>query len=60
MYVASSPSGTTGTVLNSSSSGIRQADSEAAKKQRFNMSGQRVGTSYKGIVIVNGKKFMQK
>ena len=42
--------------------GIRnvQTDNEAAKEQRFNLSGQRVGSGYKGIVIVNGKKFMKK
>ena len=37
-----------------------QADGEAAKMKRFNMSGQRVGSNYKGIVIVNGKKIVRK
>ena len=37
-----------------------QADDEAVVGQRFNLSGQRVGSGYKGIVIVNGKKFMKK
>ena len=37
-----------------------QAGDGCTSGQRFNMSGQRVGSSYKGIVIVNGKKFMQK
>lgn len=42
--------------------GIRSAwtDGEAGSEQRFNLSGQRVGNGYKGIVIVNGKKFMKK
>lgn len=42
--------------------GIRnvQTDNEAAKEQRFNLSGQRVGSGYKGIVIVNGKKIVIK
>jgi hypothetical protein len=26
----------------------------------YNLSGQKVNSSYKGIVIMNGKKFMQK
>lgn len=42
--------------------GIRnvQTDNEAAMEQRFNLSGQRVGSGYKGIVIVNGKKIVIK
>ena len=27
---------------------------------RYNLAGQKVGNDYKGIVIMNGKKFMQK
>lgn len=42
--------------------GIRSAwtDGEAGSEQRFNLSGQRVGSGYKGIVIVNGKKIVIK
>ena len=42
--------------------GIRSAwtDGEAGSEQRFNLSGQRVGNGYKGIVIVNGKKIVIK
>ena len=37
-----------------------QADGDTVKEQHYNLSGQRVGSCYKGIVIVNGKKFMKK
>lgn len=37
-----------------------QADGETIRGQRFNMSGQSVCNGYKGIMIMNGKKFMQK
>ena len=42
--------------------GIRSAwtDGESGSEQRFNLSGQRVGNGYKGIVIVNGKKIVIK
>ena len=42
--------------------GIRSAwtDGEAGREQHYNLSGQRVGNGYKGIVIVNGKKIVIK
>lgn len=36
-----------------------KADSEKAFAPMYNISGQRVGEGYKGIVIVNGKKYMK-
>ena len=36
------------------------AATSAKKSVRYNMAGQQVGASYKGIVIENGKKFVQK
>lgn len=41
--------------------GIAVAKSDVkANGQMFNLAGQRVGKDYKGMVIVNGKKFMNK
>ena len=39
-----------------------EAGEKAAKVNnvRYNLAGQKVDASYKGIVIMNGKKFMQK
>lgn len=36
------------------------ADKAAANGKAYNLSGQRVGKDYKGIVIVNGKKYIRK
>lgn len=36
------------------------ASTSAKKSVRYNMAGQQVNVSYKGLVIVNGKKFVQK
>lgn len=40
-----------------STGGFRQTD---ATKSTYNLAGQRVGSNYKGIVIVNGKKQLKK
>ena len=32
----------------------------SADAPRYNLAGQRVGKDYKGVVIVKGKKFIQK
>lgn len=37
-----------------------QTENKSVNGLRYNLSGKRVGSSYKGIVIVNGKKFIQK
>ena len=36
------------------------ASTSAKKSVRYNMNGQQVNASYKGLVIENGKKFVQK
>lgn len=36
------------------------ASTSAKKSVRYNMAGQQVNASYKGLVIENGKKFVQK
>ena len=39
---------------------IRTADADVdANAPRYNMSGQRVGRDYKGVVIVNGRKVVK-
>jgi len=35
---------------------VEESDTPATPSQAYNMAGQRVGDSYKGIVIINGKK----
>ena len=48
-------------VLDLEGTGIK--DVKAAKAQdgaRYNLAGQKVDAAYKGIVIQNGKKFIQK
>jgi len=50
-------------VLSSGTSGIQNITAPVAKAQSsamYNLAGQRVDKSYKGIVIQNGKKFMNK
>lgn len=37
-----------------------QTSVKAQNNVRYNIAGQRVGNDYKGIVIVNGKKYLQK
>jgi len=36
------------------------SSTSAKKSVRYNMAGQQVNASYKGLVIENGKKFVQK
>lgn len=44
-----------------SSSGVNNIEVEKAKNNiRYNLAGQRVDESYKGVVIMNGKKFVVK
>ena len=48
---------------NSETTGIEALDSEATfnvQRPMYNLAGQKVGKSYKGIVIVNGKKYLNK
>ncbi|MBQ4352158.1 MAG: hypothetical protein II758_01105, partial [Prevotella sp.] len=39
---------------------IENGESRIENYDYFNLSGQRVGKGYKGIVVVNGKKFVRK
>ena len=36
------------------------ADGDNASAQRYNLSGQRVGSPYRGVVISNGRKILRK
>ena len=49
-------------VVEDSSTGINGIDADAADDNTpiYNLSGQKVTKSYKGVVIKNGKKYMQK
>lgn len=49
-------------VMAASTTGISNISAEAASKQTevYNLSGQRVDASYKGIVVRNGRKFLRK
>ena len=49
-------------VLNDNESGINGITNDNTVKNgtRYNLAGQRVNNSYKGIVIENGKKFVVK
>ena len=40
--------------------GIRSVGNTTEDVVRYNLSGQKVGSDYKGIVIVNGKKYLRK
>ena len=40
--------------------GISSVEAETKSKAAFNIAGQRVDSNYKGVVIKNGKKMMQK
>ncbi len=42
------------------STGINGVNKSNNAEVRYNMQGQRVGNAYKGVVIKNGKKFLQK
>ena len=49
-------------VMAASTTGISNISAEEASKQAeiYNLSGQRVDTSYKGIVVRNGRKYLRK
>ena len=36
------------------------SEKRAVSNVRYNLAGQRVGASYKGVVIMNGKKYLVK
>ena len=40
--------------------GIKAVSTKVENGVRYNLAGQKVGADYKGIVIVNGKKYMRK
>ena len=41
-------------------SGVTEYTEEADSTKRFNIYGQRVDNNYKGIVIINGRKKLQR
>ena len=48
-------------VVEKGGTGIKNVKAEKALNNvRYNLAGQKVDASYKGIVIMNGKKFIQK
>ena len=47
-------------VLHKGTSGIKNVKATKANSARYNLAGQKVDANYKGIVIQNGKKFIQK
>ena len=50
-----------GLIIGTESSGIAITKADVkANGQMYNLAGQKVGKDYKGLVIVNGKKFVQK
>ena len=40
--------------------GIKAVSTKVENGVRYNLAGQKVGADYKGIVIVNGKKYLNK
>lgn len=46
--------------LNGKTTGIKGVKATAKSSELYNLSGQRVSSSYKGVVIRNGKKFVNK
>lgn len=46
--------------LNAGSSSIKAIAAESKSAQTFNLAGQQVNNNYKGIVIANGRKFINK
>ena len=46
--------------LNEVVTGIKTVDNEQMNGDRYNLNGQRVDKNYKGVVIVNGKKMINK
>lgn len=62
-YKAYLPAAGAGDVLNfvfDDASSISHIDTAVPSKVRYNLNGQAVGANYKGIVIVNGKKYINK
>lgn len=62
-YKAYLPAAGAGDVLNfvfDDASSISNIDTAVPSKVRYNLNGQAVGANYKGIVIVNGKKYINK
>ena len=47
-------------VINMNASGIKNVKAEKSNGAIYNLAGQKVDASYKGIVIQNGKKRIQK
>ena len=48
------------TVLHDGATGIKTLNNKAQNGVRYNLAGQKVDANYKGAVIMNGKKFIQK
>ena len=46
--------------IDGSTTGISKIQTSATKSVRYNLAGQKVGADYKGVVIENGKKFVNK
>lgn len=46
--------------VDGSTTGISNIQTSAAKIVRYNLAGQKVGADYKGVVISNGKKYVNK
>ena len=44
----------------SETDGINKVNTLVETGVRYNLAGQRVGNDYKGIVVVNGKKYLRK
>ena len=42
------------------STDIHQVEAKSANNNTYNLAGQSVGKNYKGVVITNGKKYVQK
>lgn len=63
LKVATTPSGAKAMTVNGSfvtAINSVNAAKEGVNAPAYNLAGQRVGNSYKGVVIMNGKKYMQK
>jgi len=61
LYSANSGLNLYAIIVTSSSSSVNSIEVEKAKNNiRYNLAGQRVDESYKGVVIMNGKKFVVK
>lgn len=61
LAVPKTASAKSGFAFDNSTSGIESVDTETSKNDvMYNLAGMRVNNSYKGIVIVNGKKMIRK